>query len=130
MLNRAIHWPVNKVADLLHWAGFWLDNFCFWLDHRYTAKQAKRAGKHRVRTLAEDNEPVSEPYDADPDWLPATPEVKNTPCPVCGSDEFPLVVYDNQLMCPVCQDEAVITDKTFGHTGPIEPIPGWPHLVR
>lgn len=50
------------------------------------------------------------------DWLPPTPFVVNDACPECGSDEFPLSVYDGLRMCPVCKDEAIITDRTFGST--------------
>lgn len=55
------------------------------------------------------------------DWFEYTPPVHNATCPFCGSDEFPLTTYDNQRMCPVCKDEAIITDRTFGHTVPAIP---------
>src|SRR5690348_8074131 len=101
-----ITWPVNKLADVLAWVVRRLDDFTAWLRHH-----RKPGPKHRLT--------VERPGGSDdygPDWLPATPLVTQDACPECGSDEWPLVVYDGLRMCPVCKDEAVITDQKFGHT--------------
>lgn len=119
-LSKAVKW----LADRFDGVACWVWTFRKAAPrHRITFPDPKAQERYHgpIHRL---NLDVAEPED----WLPATPFVKQDACPECGSDEFPLTVYDGLRMCPVCKDEAVITDKTFGHTGP-QSIPGWPHLV-
>lgn len=114
---RAIRWLTHKAANGLHWAGWMLDNLDEWLDgHR------KAEPKHRLTAELPDS--PGEWSEGD-DWLPPTPFVRNDACPQCASTEWPLLVYDGLRMCPVCKDEAVITDRHFGHTtGPVLRVVG------